>query len=136
MIMKAMHTSSTTTTHWATPVLIYQELNARFAFNDDPCPLHGTGGLERPWGSRTYVNPPYGKEIGKWIARAYQEGQAGKLVVMLLPSRTDTIWFHRYILHHAREIIFIKGRLRFNDAKGRAPFPSMVVVFGRSDVLQ
>jgi len=136
MIMKAMHTSRTTTTHWATPALIYSELDARFSFNDDPCPLHGTGGLERPWGSRTYVNPPYGKEIGKWIARAYQEGQAGKLVVMLLPSRTDTIWFHRYILHHAREIIFIKGRLRFNDAKGRAPFPSMVVVFGRSDVLQ
>lgn len=111
MIMKAMHTTRTTTTHWATPALIYHELDARFVFNDDPCPLHGSGGLDRPWGSRTYVNPPYGKEIGKWIARAYQEGQAGKLVVMLLPCRTDTIWFHRYILPHAKEIRFIKGRL-------------------------
>ena len=80
-------------------------------------------------GGVTWCNPPYGKEIGKWVRKAYEESQMGAKVVMLLPARTDTRWFHDYIVDKAK-VRFIKGRLKFGDAKNSAPFPSMIVVFG------
>lgn len=74
------------------------------------------------------MNPPYGKEIGKWVKKAYEESLKGTKVVCLLPARTDTKWFHEYCLKG--KIEFIKGRLKFGKSKNSAPFPSMVVVFG------
>jgi site-specific DNA-methyltransferase (adenine-specific) len=76
------------------------------------------------------MNPPYGREIGKWVKRAYEQVKDEKcdLVVCLLPARTDTRWFHDYIYNKA-EIRFIKGRLKFGDSKNSAPFPSMIVIF-------
>lgn len=80
-------------------------------------------------GGRVWCNPPYGRKIGKWVKKAYDEyKQNGTTVVMLLPARTDTRWFHDYI-YGVAEIIFIKGRLRFSGAKANAPFPSMVVIY-------
>jgi site-specific DNA-methyltransferase (adenine-specific) len=76
----------------------------------------------------TYCNPPYGRQIGAWIKKAYDESKKGKTVVMLLPCRTDTRWWHEYVMK-AKEIRFIKGRLKFGGAKTNAPFPSCVVVF-------
>ncbi len=72
------------------------------------------------------MNPPYGREIGKWVAKL-----ANNTGVALLPARTDTKWFHDYIYGKA-EIRFIKGRLKFGDGKNSAPFPSMTVVFNQS----
>lgn len=74
-----------------------------------------------------FCNPPYGRKIGKWVQKGYEEANGGALVVMLLPARTDTKWFHDYCLRG--EIRFIKGRLRFGGSDMNAPFPSMVVVF-------
>ena len=115
--------------HWATPEGVYDALNREFRFTFDPCPLHGKGGLERPFGKRNYINPPYGPEITKWLAKAIVERQKGRLSVFLLPARTDTRWFHELVLPHANEIRFIKGRLKFGEAKNSAPFPSMIVIF-------
>jgi site-specific DNA-methyltransferase (adenine-specific) len=76
-----------------------------------------------------FCNPPYGRTIGAWVEKAYNEAQKDNtLIVMLLPARTDTKWFHNYIYHKA-EIRFIKGRLKFGGCKNAAPFPSMVVIF-------
>ena len=75
-----------------------------------------------------WCNPPYGREIGKWVEKAYNESLAGVTVVMLLPARTDTKWFHDYIYGKA-EIRFVRGRLKFGDSKNSAPFPSMVIIF-------
>lgn len=81
-------------------------------------------------GATVFCNPPYGKEIAKWVRKCAEEAQKpNTTVVMLIPARTDTSYFHDYIYHRAREIRFIRGRLHFNDAKQGAPFPSMVVVF-------
>uniref|UniRef100_UPI00054D5781 DNA N-6-adenine-methyltransferase n=1 Tax=Desulfovirgula thermocuniculi TaxID=348842 RepID=UPI00054D5781 len=66
--------------------------------------------------------------IGKWIQKAYEEAQKGATVVCLLPSRTDTAWWHEYVMR-AAEVRFIRGRLRFGGAENGAPFPSCVVVF-------
>ena len=77
---------------------------------------------------RVWCNPPYGREIGKWVEKAYNESLKGAMVVMLLPARTDTKWFHDYIYGKA-EIRFVRGRLKFGDSKNSAPFPSMVVIF-------
>lgn len=79
-------------------------------------------------GQVVFCNPPYGRELPKWVKKCYEENQKGALVVMLVPARTDTRWFHDYIYHNA-EIRFIKGRLKFNDGQQGAPFPSMVVIF-------
>ena len=120
---------SSLTPHWATPRALYEQLDAEFGFDDDPCPLHGSGGLEREWGQRVFLNPPYGREIIPWIRKAYEHGQTGALVVCLIPSRTDTKWWHDYVMK-AREIRFIRGRLHFNDHPQAAPFPSAIVIFG------
>ena len=85
-------------------------------------------GLAQPWSKRNWMNPPYGKMIGKWIARADQEAQAGNTTVALLPARTDTKYFHQHI-YGKYELRFVKGRLKFGRSKNSAPFPSMVVVF-------
>lgn len=125
-LTKGLFTSASQ--HWATPMGLYASLDAEFHFDDDPCPLHGSGGLDRPWGLRTYCNPPYGRQITAWIRRGWEESQKGKLVVMLIPSRTDTRWWHEYVMK-ATEIRFVRGRLYFNDGAGRAPFPSAIVIF-------
>ena len=127
MINKGLFSSASQ--HWATPRDLYNALNKEFRFNDDPCPLEPKNdGLSREWGSRTYCNPPYGREITKWLNKAYVERLKGKLVVCLIPSRTDTRWWHEYVMF-AEEIRFLRGRLRFGNAKNSAPFPSAVAVF-------
>jgi len=115
---------------WKTPKALYEKLDREFKFDFDPCPPHPTfNGLEVDWRHSNYVNPPYGREIGKWCKKAYEEHLKGCKVVMLIPSRTDTKWWHDYIMK-AKEIRFIKGRLKFDDYVNSAPFPSAIVVFG------
>jgi hypothetical protein len=116
---------------WKTPKAFYQALDAEFHFDCDPCPAQPImNGLESEWGNTNFVNPPYGKEITKWIQKGYEQYMKGKTVVFLIPSRTDTRWWHDYIMK-ANEIRFIKGRLKFDDQKNSAPFPSAVAVFHR-----
>ena len=127
MLNKGLFSSASV--HWATPIETYNALDAEFHFNDDPCPLYSIGdGLNREWGSRTFINPSYGREIGKWLKKAYEESLNGATVVCLIPSRTDTRWWHDYVMK-ASEIRFLKGRLKFGDAKQGAPFPSAIVIF-------
>lgn len=121
---------SSASDRWATPREVYDRLNAEFGFNFDPCPLDGQtdalSGLFSEWrGKRVFCNPPYGPEIGKFLARASET----EVAVFLIPARTDTRWFHDLVLPKAKEIRFIRGRLKFGDSKNSAPFPSMVVVF-------
>ena len=138
MITKGMMSSNTD--EWATPKLFFKELNDEFQFDLDPCASKENhkckkyftkedDGLKQNWGGyRVFCNPPYGKEISKWVEKAYLENKNNKtFVVMLLPARTDTKWFHNYI-YNRHKIIFIKGRLKFNDGKQSAPFPSMLVI--------
>ena len=104
-------------------------LNKEFKFDFDPCPTDPTfNGLHERWKTCNFVNPPY-NEIKDWVYKAWVEAQKGKTVVMLIPSRTDTTWFHRYILPYAQEIRFVKGRLHFNNSKNPAPFPSMIIIY-------
>jgi len=122
---------SSTHNHWATPKYLYEALDKEFHFDMDPCPLYGEhmiDGLTKEWGQCNFVNPPYGRKIGPWIKKGYEEWQKGKTVVFLIASRTDTKWWHDYVMK-ATEIRFIKGRLRFDGAKNNAPFPFCIVVF-------
>lgn len=113
---------------WKTPKVVYEQLDNEFHFDFDPCPVNPEfDGLNMDWGKSNYVNPPY-NEKDKWIKKAWLEWKKGKTVVMLLPSKTDTRSFHEYIYNQA-ELRFIKGRLKFNDGKDPAPFPSMIVIF-------
>lgn len=117
------------TDEWGTPKSVYDKLNQEFDFDSDPCPLEpNMEGLKAEiWGKRVFVNPPYSK-ISQWVKRGYDHAKKGNLVVMLIPSRTDTRWFHDYVMK-SKEIRFIKGRLRFGNAKNCAPFPSCIVIF-------
>ena len=116
-------------TNWKTPKAVYQTLDAEFQFDHDPCPpKHKVDGLKSEWGGCNYVNPPYGRELPMWIEKGYSEWKKGKTVVFLIPSRTDTRWWHDYCMK-ATEIRFIKGRLKFDDQKNSAPFPSAIVIF-------
>lgn len=113
-----------------TPAHVYADLDREFRFTLDPCPLHGgmMDGLTRSWAAeRVYCNPPYGRGVERWLAKAAE----ADLAVYLLPARTDTAWWHDYAMK-ADEIRFIRGRLKFGDAKNSAPFPSVVLVFASS----
>jgi site-specific DNA-methyltransferase (adenine-specific) len=115
--------------NWQTPTELYDRLDKEFKFDFDPCPPNPKcDGLDIEWGGANYVNPPYGREIPKWIKKGYEESLKKKLVVFLIPSRTDTQWWHNYIMK-ADEIRFIKGRLKFKGAKNSAPFPSCIAIF-------
>ena len=137
---------------WETPQDLFNSLNDEFHFTLDPCSTHENhkcdkyytqedDGLSKDWAGETvFCNPPYGRSIGKWVEKCYKESLKGSTVVMLIPSRTDTTWFHKYIYNKA-EIRFLKGRLKFinralpswneqgNYKLSPAPFPSMIVVF-------
>ena len=134
---------SSKTDLWSTPWDFFEKLNDEFHFTLDTCSTHENAkcykhftieedGLLQDWGNEVvFCNPPYGRKIKDWVKKAYDESQKDNTtVVMLIPARTDTIYFHEYIYNKA-EIRFIKGRLKFGDAKNSAPFPSMVVIFGR-----
>ena len=139
MINDAMFSSNTN--EWATPQAFFDELNKEFDFTLDPCATPQNAkcaryftkeidGLAQSWhGEVVFCNPPYGRDISKWVAKAYAETLSGgaKLIVLLIPARTDTAYFHDYI-YKKHEIRFVRGRLHFNESKCGAPFPSMVVV--------
>lgn len=118
------------TDNWSTPKDFYENLNKEFNFDFDPCPLEsGENGLLVDWIGNIFINPPY-SNIKDFLKKGLIELDKGnaKTLVYLIPSRTDTRWFHEYIYNKA-EIRFIKGRLKFGDSKNSAPFPSMVVIF-------
>lgn len=119
---------SSASDEWSTPQDTFNSLNDEFGFVDDPCPLGGgINGLMREWGSPCFVNPPY-SEIYPWMEKAHLECKHGKQVVLLVPARTDTKWWHEFAMK-AKEIRFIRGRLKFGGSKNSAPFPSCVIVF-------
>lgn len=117
--------------NWKTPKYVYEALDAEFHFDFDPCPPEPTfDGLANSWGQCNFVNPPYGREVGKWLEKGWKEFQSGKTCVFLVASRTDTRWWHQYCMN-ATEIRFIKGRLKFDGHKNSAPFPSAIVIFSQ-----
>lgn len=125
---------------WSTPQDVFDNLDAEFHFNLDPCCTHENrkcenyytkedNGLKHSWGGYSvFCNPPY-SNIAEWVEKCYREGtKDNTTVVLLIPSRTDTKYFHNFIYNRA-EIRFIKGRLKFGGHSNSAPFPSMVVIF-------
>lgn len=144
MITSGMMSSNTP--EWATPQSFFDALNREFSFTLDPCSTHENAkcekhytkeddGLSKNWGGeKVFCNPPYGRELPKWVKKCYEESRHAD-VVMLIPARTDTRWFHDYIYGKA-EIRFIKGRLKFGNSKQSAPFPSMVVIYRASQGVQ
>lgn len=136
MINDGMFTSATD--NWATPVDFFEKLDSTYRFDLDVCASRENAkcrrfytkeddGLAQTWIGVCWMNPPYGKEIGAWVRKAYESSQECATVVCLLPARTDTKWFHDYCT--LGQITFVKGRLKFGGSKTSAPFPSMVVVF-------
>lgn len=136
---------SSKTDDWATPQDFFDKLNEEFNFQLDVCADGSNAKCARyffkrtrrsgseldaaKWGGAVWCNPPYGREISKWVQKSSEESKLhNETVVMLIPARTDTKWFHEYIYNKA-EVRFVKGRLKFGDSKNSAPFPSMVVVF-------
>lgn len=132
---------SSKTNEWTTPNDLYNKLNDEFKFTLDPCATHKNhkcnkyftiedNGLIQNWSNEVvFMNPPYGREIKKWIKKAYEESLKGATVVCLIPARTDTTYWHDYIFNKASDIRFLKGRLKFGDSKNSAPFPSAIIVY-------
>lgn len=140
--MGSVHFSSATDM-WATPQDLFDRLNAEHGFTVDVCATRENAkcarfftlaedGLSQPWTGVCWMNPPYGRSIGGWMAKALASAQAGATVVCLVPARTDTNWWHNYAVKG--EIEFLRGRLKFGGHKNSAPFPSAVVTF-RPDII-
>lgn len=134
---------SSKTDQWSTPQDFFDSLDREFSFTLDPCAdssnhkcdkyfIREDNGLNQSWrGETVFCNPPYGKAIKDWVKKCYEEArQPDTTVVLLIPARTDTAYFHDYIYKRPDvEIRFLRGRLKFGDGKNSAPFPSMVVIF-------
>lgn len=139
LLPRGLFTSSTW--EWNTPPDIRAAIDAEFGTEFDPCPpvpaqdLRAQDGLSS-WHGRVFCNPPYGRELPKWLAHGVRELQRGHcdLIVWLIPARTDARWFHELVLPNAKEIRFLRGRIYFwrnGQRQARAPFPSMLVVMER-----
>ena len=124
---------------WETPPELFNLLNTQYHFTLDVCATEQNAKCKnyitpeqdafvQPWTGVCWMNPPYGRSIGLWVKRAYESSLKGATVVCLLPARTDTAWWHDYVLPYA-EITFIRGRLKFVGAENNAPFPSVIVTF-------
>ena len=145
--MKSHMTSglfSSRTDEWETPKDFFQKLDDEFHFDLDVCATPENAkckryftkeqdGLKQEWKGMCWMNPPYGRQISLWVKKALDSARGGATVVCLLLSRTDTQWWHSYVIAHAAEVRFIKGRLKFGGSKNSAPFPSAVVVFRGSE---
>lgn len=123
---------------WSTPQSFFDDLNKEFGFETDVCALPENAkcktfytpiedGLSQEWTGICWCNPPYGREIGRWVKKA---SESNATVVCLVPARTDTAWWHDYAMK--AEIRFIRGRLKFGNSKNSAPFPSAVLIFKNS----
>lgn len=140
MTIKAEALFSKKTAEWETPQELFDGLNVLFHFTLDAaatpenakCRKFFTAeddGLSKSWsGEKVWCNPPYGRQIGAWVKKAYEESRnPGTTVVMLLPARTDTAWFHDYAFKGI--VKFLRGRVKFGGAVNNAPFPSMILIF-------
>lgn len=147
-ISKALYSSRSE--DWETPQALFDALDAEFHFNMDAaadaknakCPMFlekADDALAQDWQEyapptigdklRVFLNPPYGRGVGKWIQKAVDEANKGATVVCLIHARTDTAWFQDLVIPNASEIRFLRGRVKFGDGKQSSPFPSCVVVF-------
>jgi phage N-6-adenine-methyltransferase len=130
---------SSKTVEWSTPQDFFDELNAEFGFDLDPCATvenakcaryftMADNGLAQPWPGRVFMNPPYGRAVAAWMEKASLSAQTtAELVVCLVPARTDTRWWHDYAMHG--EVRLLRGRLKFGGASAAAPFPSALIIF-------
>lgn len=137
---RSVHFSSVTD-EWATPQEFFDQLTWVYGeFTLDPCATSANAkckrfftrkddGLSQPWRGKVFMNPPYGREIGRWMRKAFEESLKGAFVVCLVPARTDTRWWQDYAKRG--HVHFLRGRLRFGNARNAAPFPSAIVTFGR-----
>ncbi len=133
---------SSITCEWQTPQSLFDQLNMEFKFEIDVCATRENAmcsrfytlednGLSKQWSGSCWMNPPYGRTIARWLEKAYLSScHLGTTVVALIPARTDTDWWHRFVMR-AEEIRFVKGRLNFSGHNENAPFPSAVAIFGR-----
>jgi len=137
---------SSKSVEWETPEHFFNKLHQTYSFTLDPCSTSANAkcekhytkeqdGLSQDWGGhKVFVNPPYGRVMKEWVRKAFEESRKpDTTVVMLIPSRTDTRYWHNYCMK-ADLIYFVKGRLHFKnkaeDSKtSPAPFPSAVIVF-------
>jgi phage N-6-adenine-methyltransferase len=132
---------SSATDNWATPPDVFAALDAEFLFTLDACASAGNAkcgrfftaaddGLTQSWApATTWMNPPYGRGIREWMAKAADEAEQGATVVCLVPARTDTKWWHEHVMARASEVRFVRGRLKFGAGLAPAPFPSALVVY-------
>ena len=128
---------------WETPQAFFDELDQEFGFTVDVCATEGNAKCEQYFTLEQdaltqqcqgvcWMNPPYGRQIQKWIHKAYESALDGATVVCLLPASTDTAWWHDYVMRG--EVRFIRGRMRFSGMKVNAPFPSAIVIFRANQV--
>jgi phage N-6-adenine-methyltransferase len=125
--------------NWSTPQYVYDQLSNDYGpFILDVCADEQNAkcenyideemdGLKTEWYGKCFMNPPY-SSVSDWMEKAYKESLRGVMTVCLVPARTDTKWFHKYVME-ADVVEFIQGRIKFGDSTNSAPFPSMVVVF-------
>lgn len=139
--MKTEVLFSSRTEEWGTPQWLFEKVNAVFNFQLDVCATPENAkckrfytiednGLLKPWAKTNWMNPPYGRNIAKWMKKASMESSRGNTTVCLVPARTDTAWWHDYIENNPLVfVIFIRGRLKYEGAKNNAPFPSAICFF-------
>lgn len=129
---------ATNSIEWATPDSVFAPLAKEFEFTCDVAATKDNAkcatffskdnnGLQQQWTGVCWMNPPYGREVKEWVKKAHESAASGAIVVALLPAKTNTNWWHDYVMKY--EVRFLRGRPKFNGAKHGLPFPLAIVVF-------
>lgn len=137
MLNKSLYSSNKD--DWETPKDLFKKLDREFGFTQDVCANTNNkkcdnyfsiqdDGLKQPWFGVAWMNPPYGRGIDKWLAKAYRESHNDCICVCLLPVRSDTKWWHNYVMK-SYEIRLLTRRLSFEGSNNKAPFPAAIVIF-------
>ena len=134
------------TVEWPTPSEVFDPLHREFGFTLDVAATHDNAkcdqyftkeidGLRQEWSGVVWMNPPYGKDVPKWLQKAIDASRRGVTSVCLIPARTNTVWFHELCLRQG-EVRFVKGRPKFGDANHGLPLPLAVVIYRPSFAIQ
>jgi site-specific DNA-methyltransferase (adenine-specific) len=127
------------TVEWPTPDTLWCPLNEEFGFTLDVAATNentkclqfftkADDGLAQPWQGVCWMNPPYGRELSKWVKKAVEEQKNGVTTVCLIPARTNTGWWHDFVIPHA-EVRFVRGRPKFGNANQGLPWPLAILIF-------
>ncbi|GAI17513.1 unnamed protein product [marine sediment metagenome] len=127
-------------TEYETPKEIFEPLQKEFDLRLDVCATKENAkcelfftkeedALSKDWNENFWMNPPFSRNLKKWVQKAYEESEKGVTGVLLLPVGSNTLWWHKYIIDTKAEVRFLKGEIKFSNQKRGLWLPFAIIIY-------